>query len=502
MEQTKEEEKMKRFVCILLSCAILFGGMGAVSAETPKTAMTGLIVLPEGTDRDALNALFGEIAEDTGVEIAWEEKTEKEWEKEKNKRIAAGKLPDLLFNAVNDEDAAAHPGLFTELSILSFRHAPAMEEMFSNEPDTLALAVDADENIYCVPAFLGVEPACETVMFINRTWLDALNLSMPQTLADLKNTLIAFRDSDCNGNGDPNDEIPLDYCGWFGSPYSITNLIGSWGVQLINGGPDGFFAENGEVKNYAADDRYRALLLFANELYAEGLISKKATRGEQEDYLARSHGDKRGSAIVGVAFGSSAEAQFGEALKDQYVPLPPLDNSSDMLTTSEARWTYDYSGLNIRPCRASVSSGCASPEAAMRFIDAFYRPEYSEKTFRSGLSNVLPVYIRRENAEAMSPERETERAERQPYAEALSNVDMVTEYYPQAFMNYTPEEEAALNAGMKNVLKVTHQWWPRFLTGKADIPTEWDAYVQQVEEAGLPEILAIRQHAFEAYQGK
>ena len=55
---------MKRFVCILLSCAILFGGMGAVSAETPKTAMTGLIVLPEGTDRDALNALLGEIAED------------------------------------------------------------------------------------------------------------------------------------------------------------------------------------------------------------------------------------------------------------------------------------------------------------------------------------------------------------------------------------------------------------------------------------------------------
>ena len=70
MEQTKEEEEMKRFFCFLLSCAILFGGMGAVSAETPKTAMTGLIVLPEGTDRDALNALLGEIAEDTGVEIA------------------------------------------------------------------------------------------------------------------------------------------------------------------------------------------------------------------------------------------------------------------------------------------------------------------------------------------------------------------------------------------------------------------------------------------------
>ena len=493
---------MKRIVCCLLAFILLCGGMAAACAETQKTALTGLIVAPEGTDRNALRALLSEIAEETGVEIAWEEKTEKEWEKEKDKRIAAGKLPDLLLNAVNDGDVAAHPELFTELSILSFRHAPALEEMFSNEPDTLALASDVEENIYCLPAFLGVEPACETVMFINKAWLDALGLSMPRTLDDLKAVLKAFRDSDCNGNGDPNDEIPLDYCGWFGSPYSITNLIGSWGVQLTNGGADGFFAENGEVKNYVVDERYRALLLFAHELYAEKYISSKATRSEEEEYLARSHGDKKGRAVVGVAMGKSAQEQFGDALKDQYVPLPPLDNSSDMLTTSEARWSYDDSMLNIRACRASVSAGCASPEAAMRFLDAFYRPEISEKTTGNGLSGVLPVYIRRDEAAALSPEKEAERAEREPYAEALSYIDMVTEYYPQEFMNYHAQEEAAMEAALKNVLKLTHQWWPRFLTGKADIAAEWDAYVQQVNDAGLPELLAVRQYAFEAYQGK
>ncbi len=492
---------MKRLISFLLALAMLCGVLAAGSAETQKTALTGLMVTPEGTDREKLNALLGEIAEEAGVEIAWEEKTETQWKQEKESRLASGALPDVLFNAVIDGDIGKYPDLLMELGILSFRNAPALQEMFSDEPDTLALASDVNENIYCLPGFSGVEPACEAVMFINQTWLDKLNLPMPRTLNDLKRALKAFRDSDCNGNGDPSDEIPLDFYGWFGSPYSLTNLLGSWGMQLTNGGTYGFFAENGEVKNYAVDERYRALLLFAHELYADGLIYREAAKGKAEDYLARSHGDKQGCAVVGVAMGRSAESQFG-ALKDQYVPLPPLDNSDDMLTSSETRWSYDYSGLNIRACRASISAACASPEAAMRFIDAFYRPEFSEKILRSGLADTLPVYIRREEAAALSPERDAERAERQPYAAALSNIDMVTEYYPQAFMNYTAEEKAAMTPKLNKVFIIAQQWWPRFLTGSADIPTQWDDYVRQVNSVGLPQLLAIRQRAFEAYQGK
>lgn len=488
---------MKNFFSFLLVLMLLLGSVSFGLAVEQTVSLTALMVMPEETDRKALNTLINEIAQETGIEITWEEKTEQEWAKEKEKRLASGQLPDLLFNAVTEADIKAWPDLFVELSMISFRHAPSLQEMFSNEPDTLALASNANEDMYSVPAFLGVEPACETMMYINWAWLEKLNLSMPGTLNDLKSVLKAFRDNDCNGNGDLSDEIPMDYCGWFGSPYSLTNLIGSWGVQLTNGGADGFFAENGEVKNYAVDERYRALLLYANELYTEGLVSKKATRGEEADYIARSHGDKRGYAVVGVAMGISAESQFGESLKDQYVPLPPLDNSDDMLTTSEARWSYDYSGLNIRGNCAAVSAGCAAPEAAMRFLDAFYRPEYSEKTLQNGLAGVLPVYIRRADAEALRVNDE-----RQAYAEALANVDMVTEYYPQECMNYTAREEAALETLLENVNKVTHQWWPRFLTGKADIVSEWDAYVRQVNEAGLPDLLAIRQHAFEVYQGK
>ena len=55
---------------------------------------------------------------------------------------------------------------------------------------------------------------------------------------------------------------------------------------------------------------------------------------------------------------------------------------------------------------------------------------------------------------------------------------------------------------LNKVMIIAQQWWPRFLTGGADIPTQWDEYVRQVNSAGLPRLLAIRQRAFEAYQGK
>ena len=65
------------------------------------------------------------------------------------------------------------------------------------------------------------------------------------------------------------DEIPMDFNGWFGAAYSLTNLIGSYGIQLTNWGTDGYFVEDGQVKNYAVDERYKALISYLADLYSE-----------------------------------------------------------------------------------------------------------------------------------------------------------------------------------------------------------------------------------------
>ena len=40
------------------------------------------------------------------------------------------------------------------------------------------------------------------------------------------------------------------------------------------------------------------------------------------------------------------------------------------------------------------------------------------------------------------------------------------------------------------------------MTGESDIDADWDGYVKNVNDAGLPQILEIRQKAFDAYLGK
>ena len=60
-----------------------------------------------------------------------------------------------------------------------------------------------------------------TKFWINQTWLDNLGLKAPATLDELYDVLVAFRDQDADGNGDPSDEIPLagDYAdGWYTNP--------------------------------------------------------------------------------------------------------------------------------------------------------------------------------------------------------------------------------------------------------------------------------------------
>ena len=51
----------------------------------------------------------------------------------------------------------------------------------------------------------------EQNFMINQGWLDNLGLDTPSTIDELKKVLIAFRDNDANGNGDPNDELPFGF---------------------------------------------------------------------------------------------------------------------------------------------------------------------------------------------------------------------------------------------------------------------------------------------------
>lgn len=480
-----------------------------------------------------------EMEDEAGVSIEWEV-IRADWETVKSTRFAAGDIPDILFNATTDSDYTKYDGLFLELGqYISAEKTPNIQAMFDEEPDTKVLATTIDGKIYGTPKFQGKWPSTNTVMFINKVWLDNLKLEVPTTYTEFKNVLTAFKEQDANGNGDPNDEIPLDYNAyggnnaWFNSAYSLTNLLGSMGIQLTNWGVDAYFAEGGQVKCYAVDERYKLWMEYIADLYANGLINQNAITNDYSAYQSLSRGDENGNAIVGCVFGWEETDKFGPELYTQYVPVPALEYDINCSAgTYDTRWRDDYTGLNMSSNRVCLSAKCENPEAAMAFIDCFYDQTHSVETLFGGVSDgcievtgdnsykVLdpldpdtdpgtwkwtstfadagPMYIRRSTEIEMAQDMTFALTEREVYNDVIAKAS-TSDTYPQMFMKYTVEDQNTMALTQANINNIIDNQWSLWMTGEQDIESTWDSYVDSVNNAGLLQILEIRQKAFEEY---
>lgn len=530
----------KKVLSMLLAAGMTmsaFSGM-SVSAEEP-TKLKALFIAHALTQDVEEMEWVAEMEAEANVEIEWEV-IRADWETVKSTRFASGDIPDLLFNATNDSDYTKYNGLFLELTpYLNEELTPNIMEMFETEPDTMTLVKNLDGNIYCTPKFQGKWPSTNTVLFINQTWLDNLGLEMPTTFTEFKEVLTAFKEQDANGNGDANDEIPLDYNAyggnnaWFNSAYSLTSLLGAMGIQLTGPVNDSYFVEDSTVKSYAVDERYKLFMEYLADLYANGLINPNALTSDYSAFQSLSRGNEAGEALVGCVFGWEQTDKFGPTLHEQYVPVPALDYDIDCEPgTYDTRWRNDYSELNFSSNRIAVSANCENPEAAMRFADRFYDQTHSVECLFGGVTDgnieatgdnsykVLPpqdpntdagtwkwtstfadfgpMYIRRDTEIEMAQDMTYALEERTVYEETLAKAD-VTDTYPRMFLKFTEEDENTMALTQANVNNIIDNQWSLWMTGEQDIESTWDSYVQNVYDAGLQQIIDIRQKAFDTY---
>lgn len=537
---------MKKRVISMLLCAsmaasMLVGYTSVNAAEGETTKLKALFIAHSLTQDVEDMEWVAEMEEEAGVEIEWEV-IRADWDTVKATRFASGDVPDLLFNATTDSDYITYDGLFVDLTeYLSEETTPNIMTMFEEEPDTKALATTMEGKIFGLPKFQGKWPSTNTVMFINQEWLNNVGMEVPTTYSELKEVLKAFKEQDANGNGDPNDEIPMDFNAgsnnaWFNSAYSMTNLIGSLGIQLTNWGTDAYFAEDSEIKCYAVDERYKLFMEYVADLYAEGLINPSAITNDYSAFQSLSRGNEAGEAVVGVVFGWEETDKFGNELYSQYVPVPALDYDIDCEAgTYDTRWRDDYTGLNMSSNRVCISANCENVEAALAFVDRFYDATHSVESLFGGVTDgcievtgdasykVLdpldpdtdpgtwkwtstfadngPMYIRRDCTIEMSQDMTYALEEREVYNDVIAKASE-SDTYPQMFMKYSEEDQNTLAMLQANINSVIDNQWALWLTGEQDIESTWDAYVESVYSMGLQEVLDIRQAAFDTYLGK
>lgn len=536
--------KKKKVVSMLITTCLAATTLAACSDKTSKepektedgrVVLTGLITKHPLT-KDVNDMEWLEEAEKrAGVDIKWEEVTA-DWDQKKGAMLAGGDIPDLIVgpNAITDADFSKFKGLFEDLTPLIEEHGPNIQKMFEEKPESKVIACQLNGEIYGLPKYQRFWPDTATRQFINQQWLDNLGLEQPKTWDELYEVLKAFKEEDANGNGDPNDEIPMDFApvgtGGFGF-FQPTVLLGSTGMTIVGGGGQGYFAEDGEVKNFFVDERYKEMVEFLNKLWKDKLISAEAFTQDYTKFqsVARGEGDQ---AKVGYTYGWELSDRFGNELADQYTTLAPL--KVDESSTVQPSWSYDYNNLNYGVNMIQMSSQTKNKEAAMKFINELYDSEVSMQVLfgsigpnikdnGDGSYSVLPpadekmdpgtwkwtstwadngpMYISDSVNLTLGTDMQSVGKQTEALQSALDAVDTKNDVLPGTFLKYSEEDNNKMSLVNTELMNLGMANFSKWVT-EGGIDDEWDAYVEKMNQIGLPSNLEITQKYYDEYKAK
>ena len=216
-----------------------------------------------------------------------------------------------------------------------------------------------------LPNINMVKGATTFKTWINQTWLNNLDLEMPQTTEELYEVLKAFKEQDANGNGDPNDELPLAGQGKTsdGSVDLFKWFYGYWGFQKIKIQDARFDVVDGQVRYMPTDDRYRSMVEYVGRLWSEGLIDQDYFTTDRNQLLS-----KMDQGIVGYSPAGNNNNMCGTAHRDEYV-------QADVLTGPYGDQISSYVNPMTLRGGVAISTSCEYPEALIRWIDYFYGEE-------------------------------------------------------------------------------------------------------------------------------
>ncbi|HIW32085.1 MAG TPA: extracellular solute-binding protein [Candidatus Paenibacillus intestinavium] len=508
------------------------GSSKPAEGNEKKAKLTAIIVKHALTKPLAEMEWLQEIAEKANVDIEWQEITA-DWDQKKGPMLASGDIPDLFVGptVITDADFAQFNGLFQDINEL-MEFAPNVEKMFNDKPETKIISTQTDGRILGLPKYQRFWPDSVNRQYINQTWLDNLQLEMPTNWDELYNVLLAFKEQDANGNGDTTDEIPVDWTGGIGGFFNPAVMLGGSGINLssdVSG--QGYFVEDGQVKNYLLDDRYKELVVFLNKLYSAGLINTEVFTHDYTKFQSVSRGEGD-IAKVGFTWGWVGSDRFGEQLAPQYTSMAPL-RSSDAYT-GDVSWSYDSNTLNFGANAIVMSAKSKNKEAAMRFINELYAPEVGiQVLFGSigpniaknddGTYAVLPpqdaqmdpgtwkwtstwadnggFYISDDIKLTLGTDMQEVLTDSEALKDALAKINPEEDIFPNVFIKYTSDDNNTMSLNNTNIMNLANTNFAKWITSDG-IQAEWDSYVNELVKAGLNQNLEIMQKYFDEYKAK
>lgn len=520
-------------VCMLLSLSTSLADIPATFNPDGYPIVTEPITITVGYMRSA-NApayetmqVWKDFQEMTGVTIEFVELPLTNASETFNLLMATGEYPDVWYGRIADVekstiDAMYGPsGVFLELNDLIDQYAPNVKNMFETE-NMVREKISVDGKIYSLPRVTNSNNQyVEDKWYINQVWLDKVGLAVPTTPAELRTVLEAFRDNDVNGNGDPNDEIPMSL--WAGY-YGMGSLYGPWGV--VDNQFNHMMVRDGKMIFVPSAEGYREGLAYWRDMYADGLLWDQTFTIGNDQFNAVAQGEYP---VFGSFLRHVGDYVVGSDRYFDYTHVGPLKGED-----GTQLWKNTESPTIYKDCFI-ITDKCKYPEVAIRLADYFYTvqgtlefvngPEnLTWKWNEDGTFTNIPapegistddwmngnapggystIYVSGELSKMgkpMDPESLPARIGEDfvKHAERYKPYQSL-EYCPT--LSFTPEEQEELDLIRGTIFSYVKEMEAKFIIGQEDLAV-WDQYVSTLDQMGLAKLLEIYQIAYDRLMGR
>ena len=277
--------KLSKLTSLLLAVVMLLGGVALAEFDAAantfpiadeKIPLTVTIYGARTEIEDwETNFVCNYWEEKLGLDITWIPVPSATADEKIMADFASDNISDVIFGGLNKDTAVAYgaQGKLLPLNDLIEEWGVNIAAIQEEHPEYIPSITSPDGNIYFLAEIRELDAnhtAAPGKLLINTKWLENVGKEVPTTVDELYEVLVAFKEEDANGNGDPDDEIPLYATGF--------NRVGSYIMQAFTymGFNDVspnyfFFDDDGSINVSYATEGWKEGLAFLNKLYSEGL---------------------------------------------------------------------------------------------------------------------------------------------------------------------------------------------------------------------------------------
>ncbi len=482
------------------------------------------------------NEFYKQLCEETNVYIEWINLGDEPMTT-LNAMLAAGTEGDVIFGGVLNDST------LTELAYGGF--LLPIEEYITDEnimpnyvtrglaevPSAVGNMTLPDGHIYSVARF-DSNPAAylESPLYVNKDWIAQAGLDNVDTIEKFEEYLIYVRDHDMNGDGNPNDEVPMLLATSSANPYAtIQAMLGWWGMPTKDSALDSYVVvTDGKVELAPTMDAYKEAISTISRWYQEGLIWSELYTANKDSFNARLDND--------VACWGATMVQKPTPSTTYYKDLECVLYPSIEGYTPRAYYNCGFNGYKNT---FTLTKKCEKPEVVLAWLDKFYSLQGTRDCLYGPVSTwtegtAYPRYeidaegkitefsLDKEQAEYNNTNYPTFYSMWGSYIFLRSAEDYNTgaigineatqklrdayglyqdicnkEIWPRPY--YTSEDSEQIAFLRTDVFGIITEYEAQWVTGQADINADWDSFQSQLTAAGADQLVQLLQNAYDNY---